>query len=43
MLLANSGSREEKKLLIHMIISEITINSLREIDSIKLKINDTLI
>ncbi len=43
MLLANSGSREEKKLLIHMIISEITINRLREIDSIKLKINDNLI
>ncbi len=42
-LLANSGSREEKKLLIHMIISEITINRLREIDSIKLKINDNLI
>ena len=43
MLLANSGSREEKKLLLHMIISEITINKLREIDSIKLKINDNLI
>ena len=43
MLLEKSGSREEKKLLLHMIISEITINKLREIDSIKLKVNDKLI
>jgi len=43
MLLAKSENREEKKLLLQMIISEITINRLREIDSIKLKINDNLI
>ena len=36
-------SREQQKKLLHMIISEITINELREIDSIKLKINDNLI
>lgn len=43
MLLEKSGSREEKKLLLHMIISEITINKLREIDSIKIKLDDKLI
>jgi site-specific DNA recombinase len=43
MILSKSDSREEKKLLLHMIIYEITINRLREIDSIKLKINDNLI
>ena len=34
---------EQQKKLLHMIISEITINELREVDSIKLKINDNLI
>lgn len=32
----------QQKKLIHMIISEIRINEAREIDSIKLKINDSL-
>lgn len=36
-------SREQQKKLLHMIISEITINELREIDSIKLNINDSLV
>ena len=36
-------SREQQKKLIHMIISEITINELREIDSIKININDGLV
>ena len=35
--------REQQKKLLHMIISEITINKSREIDSIKLKINDNLV
>ena len=34
---------EQQKKLLHMIISEITINELREVDSIKLNINDNLI
>ncbi len=38
-----SESREQKKKLLHMIISEITINELREIETIKLKINDSLV
>jgi len=42
-LLEESTSREQKKKLLHMIISEITMNELREIQSIKLKINDNLI
>ncbi|WP_411170640.1 recombinase family protein [Clostridium sp. MB05] len=42
-LLNSKESREQKKKLLHMIISEITINELREIDSIKLKINDSLV
>ena len=42
-LLENCESREKKKALLHMIISEITVNELRDIDSIKLKINDNLI
>lgn len=33
----------QQKKLIHMIISEIRINEAREIDSIKLKINDSLV
>lgn len=36
-------SREQQKKLLHMIISKITINRLREIDSIELNINDNLI
>jgi len=38
-----SESREQKKKLLHMIISEISINELREIESIKLRINDSLV
>lgn len=33
----------QKKKLLHMIISEISINELRKIGSIKLKINDSLV
>ena len=42
-VLTESASREQQKKLLHMIISEITINEAREIDSIKLKINDSLV
>ena len=42
-LLTESTTREQHKKLLHMIISEITINEAREIDSIKLKINDSLV
>ena len=42
-VLTESTSREQQKKLLHMIISEITINEAREIDSIKLKINDSLV
>ena len=42
-VLTESVTREQQKKLIHMIISEITINEAREIDSIKLKINDKLV
>ena len=42
-LLTESTTREQHKKLLHMIISEITINEAREIDSIKLKINDKLV
>ncbi|WP_283591981.1 hypothetical protein [Clostridium butanoliproducens] len=42
-VLMESESREQKKKLLHMIISEISINELREIESIKLKINDSLV
>ncbi|MGG7060166.1 recombinase family protein, partial [Clostridium tertium] len=34
---------EQQTKLLHMIISEITINEAREINSIKLKINDSLV
>ena len=40
-VLTESATREQQKKLLHMIISEITINEAREIDSIKLKINDS--
>jgi len=42
-ILSESTSREQQKKLLHMLISEITINEQREIDSIKLKINDSLV
>lgn len=42
-VLTVSATREQQKKLLHMIISEITINEAREIDSIKLKINDKLV
>ena len=42
-VLTESATREQHKKLLHMIISEITINEAREIDSIKLKINDSLV
>ena len=42
-MLTVSATREQQKKLLHMIISEITINEAREIDSIKLKINDSLV
>lgn len=42
-LLNESVSVEEQKKLLHIIIDRITINELREIDSIKLKINDSLV
>lgn len=38
-----SVSREQQKKLLHMIISEITMNESREIESIKLNINDKLV
>lgn len=42
-VLTESSTREQHKKLLHMIISEITINELREIDSIKIKLDDNLI
>ena len=42
-VLTESETREQQKKLLHMIISEITINEAREIDSIKLNINDSLV
>lgn len=42
-MLSGNVTREQQKKLVHMIISEITINELREIDSIKLNINDKLV
>lgn len=42
-VLTESSTREHQKKLLHMIISEITINELREIDSIKIKLDDNLI
>ena len=42
-VLTESTTREQHKKLLHMIISEITINEAREIDSIKLKIHDSLV
>ena len=42
-VLTESATREQQKKLLHMMISEITINEAREIDSIKLKIHDSLV
>ena len=42
-VLTESATREQQKKLLHMIISKIIINEAREIDSIKLKINDSLV
>lgn len=42
-ILKESATREQQKQLLHMIISEITINEFRDIDSIKLNINDNLV
>ena len=42
-VLNSSVSREQQKKLLHMIISEITMNESREIESIKLNINDKLV
>lgn len=42
-ILTGSLTREQQKKLLHMIISEITINELREINSIKIKIDDNLV
>ncbi|MDT7931245.1 recombinase family protein [Clostridium perfringens] len=42
-ILNSSVIREQQKKLLHMIISEITMNESREIDSIKLNINDKLV
>lgn len=42
-VLNSSVSREQQKKLLHMIISEITMNESREIESIKLNINEKLV
>ena len=42
-VLNSNVSREQQKKLLHMIISEITMNESREIESIKLNINDKLV
>lgn len=42
-MLGNCKSMEQKKKLLHMLISKITINELREVDSIQITINDNLI
>ena len=42
-VLTNCKTREKKKMLLHMLISEITIGKDREVESIKLKINDDII
>ena len=42
-VLNSNVSREQQKKLLHMIISEITMNESREIDSITLNINDKLV
>lgn len=42
-IMSNCTSREKQKMLLHMLISEITIGKDREIGSIKLKINGDII
>ncbi|MDY3207273.1 MAG: recombinase family protein, partial [Clostridium baratii] len=42
-VLTSCKTREKKKMLLHMLISEITIDKDREIESIKLKINGDII
>ena len=42
-VLTESSTREQQKKLLHMIISEITVNKLREIGSIKINLDDNLI
>lgn len=42
-MLGNCKSMEQKKKLLHMLISKITINELREVDSIQININENLI
>lgn len=42
-MISNCESIEQRKKLLHMLISKITINELREINSIQLNINDNLI
>lgn len=42
-MFGNCKSMEQKKKLLHMLISKITINELREVDSIQININDNLI
>lgn len=42
-LLENCSSREQQKKLLHMLISEITISPSREVQSIKININDSLV
>ena len=42
-MLSELPSREQQKKLLHMLISKITINKTRDIESIELNINDNLI
>lgn len=42
-MLSELPSREQQKRLLHMLISKITINKIRDIESIELNINDNLI
>lgn len=42
-LLAELSAREQQKRLLHMLISKITINKTRDIESIELNINENLI
>ena len=42
-LMENVATREQKKKLVHLLISEITLNEKREIDKINLNINNKLI
>lgn len=42
-MLSELPSREQQKRLLHMLISKITINKTRDIESIELNINDNLI